>query len=196
ALLLLNPENERILDDFCDSIKKLCESGIKNLEKHKITELVDALEKIETPTSEEKPRVPAESKETEVVAGEWPQNLEILIGKSPPGSILIGNEKYQIRSWRDILLSTAEWLIRKGHITEPFKLKGSRKLYVVNSEPKQPDSKDKRMGKSLFIRLSNGLYLWAKLNSADCVLWSFYLLEHFGYTPGHAYLKPPADWKS
>jgi len=60
ALLLLNPNNKVVLDDLCDSIKKLCESGVKNLEKHKKTEIVDALERIGIPAGEERPEVPQE----------------------------------------------------------------------------------------------------------------------------------------
>ncbi len=197
ALLLLNPENERILDDFCDSIKKLCESGIKNLEKHKITELVDALEKIETPTSEEKPRVPAESKETEVVGGEeggeWPKDLSVLMGKRPPDYVLIDGVKYETRSWASVVVVVAEWLAKRGEIKEPIK---SKKLFIINDRPEQV-TKMRNPGSHIKpLTNAKGFYVWTHGSASACLERCFKLLEHFGYTPGHAYLKPPADWKS
>ncbi|MEO0180705.1 MAG: type I restriction enzyme HsdR N-terminal domain-containing protein [candidate division WOR-3 bacterium] len=197
ALLLLNPENEEKADSFFSEIKKLYEAKVSNLDKHIKTELIEALKKIKIPIGEgQLPVHPKPEGETEVAGGEeggeWPKDLSVLMGKRPPDYVLIDGVKYETRSWASVVVVVAEWLAKRGEIKEPIK---SKKLFIINDRPEQV-TKMRNPGPHIKpLTNAKGFYVWTHGSASACLERCFKLLEHFGYTPGHAYLKPPADWK-
>lgn len=116
---------------------------------------------------------------TPATALEAGPSSELQIGK---GTCLrqmrIGGDTFAIKYSYEILINTAEWLIRKG------KLKRSdcpvligHKRYLINTEPKHKYGDNFRTPR----RLSNGLYIEIHYGTAACINNARRLLERFGY---------------
>lgn len=92
----------------------------------------------------------------------------------------IGKEQYQISAANQILINTAEYLIRKGKITEknlPFSAGPKRYLINIRNENKYggplPQAK----------QLSNGWWIMLNFDSIQCELQARKLLSAFGSDP-------------
>lgn len=91
----------------------------------------------------------------------------------------IGDNNFDIRFSNDILVNTAEWLIRQGKLRKsdcPVVIGPKRNL--VNAEPKHRYGEPFRAPR----KLSNGLYIELNYSAADCINKARVLLERFGYT--------------
>jgi len=185
-LLLLHPENEKVWSPLVDKIRKLWETGVEEA----IEAVIDkALEKIGIPTGEQKPSVPKDSEEDGIPMGKWPKDLN---RKKPPNYVLIKDEKSEpIRSWADLVVIVAKWLVEQGKIKGPMKL-GSGKLMIINDKPEQPSTKIKKP-KPHIKALPNGLFVWTHGSANSLRDRCYKLLEHCGYSPD--IIKFPADWK-
>lgn len=90
----------------------------------------------------------------------------------------VGTDTYEIRNSYDILVNTAECLIRKGRLrTENCPIAIGHKRNLVNIQPKHRYGDDFRAPK----RLSNGLYIETHYSTASCITNARKLLEICGY---------------
>jgi len=95
-----------------------------------------------------------------------------------PRKMRIGSDASEIEYSYEILLNTAEWLIRKGRLKRsdcPVPI--GRKRHLVNVEPKHRYGDDFRAPK----RLSNRLWIETHYSTASCINNARRLLEKFGY---------------
>jgi len=95
-----------------------------------------------------------------------------------PRKMKIGTDTYEIRNSYDILVNTAEWLIKKGRLRrENCPIASGHKRNLVNIQPKHRYGDDFRAPK----RLSNGLYIEAHYSTASCITNARKLLERCRY---------------
>jgi len=91
----------------------------------------------------------------------------------------IGNYTYKIRNSYDILVNTAEWLIREGKLKkEHCPIASGHKRNLINIQPKH-------RYENAFIaekKLSNGLYIETNHSNASCIKNARKILERFGYS--------------
>ena len=95
-----------------------------------------------------------------------------------PKSIKINGDYFEVRKSLDILIITAEWLIKKGKLTKKdCPIPTGRKRNLINTEHKHRYNDDFRAPK----KLSNGLFIETHFSTAGCISNSRMLLEKFGY---------------
>jgi len=95
-----------------------------------------------------------------------------------PRKMKLGTDIYEIRNSYDILVNTAEWLIKKGRLRrENCPIASGHKRNLVNIQPKHRYGDDFRAPK----RLSNGLYIETHYSTASCITNARKLLERCGY---------------
>ena len=94
-----------------------------------------------------------------------------------------GNFESPVDSWADLLLETAEWLIREGLLSKdqcPVKGRGMKSRYLIHETPRHPS------GRQFFYKakpLSNGLYLERQFDPQHMVQYCGELVEKFGGDP-------------
>jgi hypothetical protein len=104
-----------------------------------------------------------------------------------PTQMLLRGEVYKIENWFEVLLNTAEWLV-KSNILGPSNCPVDithNKCYVINTEPKHKFGKDFRASK----RLSNGLYVEVGVSKAGSIDLAKRLLAKFGISRDELTLK-------
>jgi len=117
---------------------------------------------------------PAEEYVTESI----PLVEPIVLRGTQPRKMKIGTDVYEIRNSYDILVNTAEWLIRKGKLRkESCPIPIGHKRNLVNTQPKHRYGDDFRAPK----RLSNGLYIETHYSTTSCITNARKLLERCGY---------------
>lgn len=97
------------------------------------------------------------------------------------GTMWIGDVSYPFRTFKEIIVNTAEWLIRNGHFDRtkmPIQLGPTR--YLVNTTDDNPEGNRMISPK----RLSNGFFLETNASSFDCERWARKLLGIFGLDEG------------
>lgn len=95
-----------------------------------------------------------------------------------PRKIKISTDTYEIRNSYDILVNTAEWLIKKGRLKkENCPIASGHKRNLVNIQPKHRYGDAFRAPK----KLSNSLYIEAHYSTASCITNARKLLERCGY---------------
>jgi len=90
----------------------------------------------------------------------------------------IGSDTFEIIKSNQILINTAEWLIKKGKLKKsecPIPI--GPKRHLINIEPKHINGDNFEAPK----RLSNELYLNVNYSTEDCINTARRLLEMFGY---------------
>lgn len=95
-----------------------------------------------------------------------------------PTRMKIGTDTYKIKTSKDILVNTAEWLIRKRKLKrEDCPIEAGPAWNLVNTQPKH------RNGKDFFNqrRLSNDLYIETNYSARDCIDRAQQLLKRYGY---------------
>ncbi len=104
----------------------------------------------------------------------WIPITELINNRIRPVSIKFPSEEgIRIKSWIDLLIEIAEWLIRENRITDhdcPIILYGGSCL--INNIPRHPDGRKFRQSKEL----SNGLHLFSQLSSQRVLQFSKSLL--------------------
>ena len=98
-----------------------------------------------------------------------------------PRRMKIGSEYFEIRTAKEVLIKTAEWLIRVGKLKRsdcPFNIGRAYRRYLINTEPKHRYGDPFRAPR----RLSNGLYIETHHNAASCISIARQLLEKYGYS--------------
>lgn len=92
---------------------------------------------------------------------------------STPVAVIWGGERLAVRYWNEVLVQTAEWLIRNGEeLPYDRKVKRSRWILV---------SRDLHTIKQRPHRLSNGAYIETDYSSSDCIYWAQWLMDRAGY---------------
>lgn len=147
------PEVEYEEEEIEEFLEEKMEDWIKQIEKE--TEEIEIVEQVEEPE---------EFEETSL------QELKI------------DNDIFEIKSARDILIKTAEWLIQQGKLKEedcplPAGSIKSTIRYLVNKEPVHKNGKPFRAGK----KLSNGLFIETHYSRADIIRLSRSLLDRYGF---------------
>lgn len=102
-------------------------------------------------------------------------------GDNPPSprTMRIGRDSFPIRNWYEVLVNTAEWLIRKGKLQkEQCPVVSGHKRYLVNTEPKHRYGDAFRAPR----KLSNGLYIETHYSASGCIFNARKLLEHCGFS--------------
>ncbi len=101
-------------------------------------------------------------------------------GESPRKMKLKG-EVFELRNSFEILVNTANWLIKNGKLRPSDCPVGivRGKRYLINKEPKHKYGGDFRAPK----RLSNGLWIETHYSTAGCINYAKRLLEKFGFSP-------------
>ena len=87
-----------------------------------------------------------------------------------------------ISDWYDLLVQTAEWLVRKGLITKancPVTVGRMRNRCLINTIPEHPDGSSSPQ----FKELSNGLFVESKWDVHGVALRCVELLTKFGQNP-------------
>jgi hypothetical protein len=100
------------------------------------------------------------------------------VSKTGPTRMSIGTYAAEVKYSNEVLVNTAEWLIRQGKLSAgecPIPL--GRKRNLVSREPRHPSGHDFRAAK----RLSTGLWVEANLSKRDCIKHARRLLNMFGY---------------
>lgn len=95
------------------------------------------------------------------------------------GRMKIGKDIFEIRNSYEILITTANWLIKQGKLKPtdcPVGIGYKRNL--INKEPKHKYGGDFRAPK----KLSNGLWIDVHYSTAGCINAARRLLEKFGYS--------------
>ncbi|MBA7580992.1 hypothetical protein ES708_22891 [subsurface metagenome] len=96
-----------------------------------------------------------------------------------PRKMKIGSDTYEIRNSYDILVNTAEWLIKKAKLRkENCPIVSGHKRNLVNIQPKHRYEDNFRAPK----RLSNGLYIETHYSTTNCINNARKLLERCGYS--------------
>ena len=91
----------------------------------------------------------------------------------------IGTDSYEIRKSYEILINTAEWLIRKGKLkADDCPVAVGHKRNLVNTRPKHRYGDEFKAPK----KLSNGLWIETHYSTASCINNARQLLERFGYS--------------
>jgi hypothetical protein len=96
-----------------------------------------------------------------------------------PTRMRLSGETFDLRNSFEILVNTANWLIKKGKLTRSdAPIAAGPKRYLVNTEPKH------RYGDMLQPRkLSNGMVIETHYSTSSCIQYSRRLLQRFGYSP-------------
>lgn len=96
----------------------------------------------------------------------------------PTRRMKIGTDAYAIDKWNEVLINTAEWLVRKGKLKrDDCPIPSGHIWNLVNTQPKHRNGKDFNAPK----KLSNGLYIETTYNSTNCINNARKLLEKYGY---------------
>lgn len=93
----------------------------------------------------------------------------------------IAGEGFEFHNYFEILINTANWLIKKGKLRAsdcPIVMGPQRNL--VNTQPKHRFGNDFVAAK----KLSNGLWIETHLSASGCMSTARKLLGRFGYSPG------------
>ncbi len=136
------------------------DTEIEDVLKERIKEIISG-------TFEEKPTPETYTKETI----EW---------REKPRRMKLKGETFQISTYKEILVNTANWLIKNGKLKlSDSPLRGGIKWYLINKEPKHIN------GNSFFLKqkLSNGLWIETNYNAAKCISHAKNLLKKFGISP-------------
>lgn len=91
----------------------------------------------------------------------------------------IGGDTFTIRRAKDILVNTAEWLIKQGRLRkEDCPVVSGHRRYIVHIEPKHPH------GRGFFVpkKLSNGLFIETHFSASRCIANAKKLLKHCGFS--------------
>lgn len=93
--------------------------------------------------------------------------------------IIIDGDKIYCNSSVEVLINTANWLIKKGKITQskcPIKFQNGGSSYLINTRPYHQDGRHFFAGKEL----QNHIFLEGNWSTKDCIKWSKKLLLMFG----------------
>lgn len=161
-------EPEEMIKGLMPVVKSLISQGytdyrfedaeIEDLLKERIKEIISGLSEEETPS------------ETPIEPIQWR-------GGSPRKMKLKG-EVFELRNSFEILVNTANWLIKNGKLKAsdcPVGV-GRGKRNLINKEPKHKYGDDFRVPK----KLSNGLWIETHYSTAGCINYAKRLLEKFG----------------
>jgi len=96
-----------------------------------------------------------------------------------PRTMKIDRETFTVRNSYDILVNTAEWLIKKGKLhREDCPVASGHKRYLVNIAPEHRYNNNKFRAPK---KLSNGLFIETHYSTSSCIANAKKLLKHCGF---------------
>ncbi len=110
-----------------------------------------------------------------------PDQDDLLVKESDLRAISISGKRHSIKYVYDILVLTAEWLIKQGKLRKtdvPIKI-GSKR-YLIAERPVHPYNNNSFRNPK---KLSNGLYIESAHSRVATIKQAKNLLQHFGYPP-------------
>ena len=123
---------------------------------------------------------------TFVQLGRWGKEE---FSKGQPGHVQgTHGKEVSVKHWTDLLLQTAEWLIREGSLTKdvcPVTVGQMTKRYLIHIVPEHPDGR-KSNG---FKRLSNGLYVECQWDPRSIARRCGELVAKFGQDPAQFHVR-------
>jgi DNA-directed RNA polymerase delta subunit len=161
------PINTLYSDMYKDNRFKRVDKGIWTLKDGKLS--------AEMPTSEE---ITTNSKVKEISSSIDDEPIPATISGSDSRKMKLKGEPFDIRNSYDIIVNTANWLIKNGKLKPsdcPLTI-GRGKNYLINREPKHRDESDFLAPK----KLSNGLWIMANNSDAGHIKYAKRLLEKCG----------------
>ena len=108
-------------------------------------------------------------------------------GQSPLVVRLPSGEEIPVNRWPDVLVESANWLVRESRFSEfdcPFVL-GKSSRYFINRIPEHPDGRGFKSKR----QMQNGMFILTHYNPTDIVRNSARLLREFGGDPSRFYVK-------
>ncbi len=104
-------------------------------------------------------------------------------GEKPPAQIMFPDKTTEtINTWNDILVKVAEWLIKNGHFAAlSVPLMNGPVRYLVANTNHHPDAKSTPF--HFGVKLSNGLYLEAHMQTLPKVKKTVFLIQQCGQNP-------------
>jgi hypothetical protein len=122
-----------------------------------------------------------EERLNEIISPEqdYPPDPEYIPSRNKsPRQMRVGDKTFDVKNSYDVLVNTAEWLIKKGKLRrEDCPVLSGHKRYLVNAAPKHRYGQAFRAPK----KLSNGLFIETHYSTAHCIANARKLLEHFGF---------------
>ena len=116
-------------------------------------------------------------------SGDWIplSQIDDVTGKKAPVGIRFGDgEMRPVRAWWQVLVESAEFLVRRGALTPAhLPISNGRGLRFINSSPQSPTGRNYITPKTI----SSGITLETHLSSKAIVNYSKRLLTHFGTNP-------------
>ncbi len=94
-----------------------------------------------------------------------------------PSRMSIQNTSFQVSRFKDVLVNTAEWLIKKGKLSSNTSVPAGPKRNLISRTQKHRNGEAFRVPK----KLSNGLYIETHYSGKDCERYARKLLKGFGY---------------
>ncbi|MEM2922264.1 MAG: hypothetical protein QXH35_05390 [Nitrososphaerota archaeon] len=112
-------------------------------------------------------------------AGTPLDKIKVKMGDRLGYSIMVfpDGKQYSVKSWRQLLVNSVEWLIETGKLTAqrcPVSVKPGKR-YAVHTEPKHASGRKFRDPRKI-----RNLYVETGLNSVRVVRWTKLLLNQFG----------------
>lgn len=96
-----------------------------------------------------------------------------------PERMRLAGEAIKIKKANEILVETANWLIKKGKLKiSNYPIPAGPDNYLINKEPNHRNGNPFKNSK----QLSNGLWIFTNFSTPDCEEHSMRLLEKFGYS--------------
>ncbi len=93
--------------------------------------------------------------------------------------MILGNERFNIQYYNEILVNTAEWLIKRGHIkAEDYPISFRKIRNLISFDKVHKNAKEFFHPK----QLSNYSYIELHYSTSQIIKLSYRLLEHYGYS--------------
>lgn len=114
-------------------------------------------------------------------------DLDVATRTLPPKTLKMPDgKKYSLKTWKNILLSTIEWLYENGSINETnMQFQVTKGQYLINNIAQHPTGKNFRGTHQI---AGIHLYVETNLSAKGIVKYTKAALQHFGQAPEDVYL--------
>ena len=106
----------------------------------------------------------------------------------PPFSVIFPDkQRYDVKAWRDLLVSVIEWLIKTGRLTEkqlPLRAERATKRYLVNTKPVHITGSSFTAPEKVL-----NVYVETHFSSPDIKRMSCYALSECGVDPNQVFVE-------
>ena len=106
----------------------------------------------------------------------------------PPFSVIFPDgQRYDVKVWKDLLVSVIEWLIKTGRLTEkqlPLRTPRATKRYLVNTKPVHPTGSSFAVPKKVL-----NVYIETHSSAKVIKQWSCFVLNECGVDPNQVFVE-------